>query len=254
MMAYFARQLIDMVAGPLMIALLMTVAGAILWMCRRRGTARWLFIAAAALVYIASLSPVGDALLGPLERRYPPLAATDPLPNAGYVVVLGSSYWPRANASIAAALGEDGLSRIVEGVRILRRLGTAQLVVSGGATQGRSSSALGYAELARELGVDNASLVVLDGSLNTRAEARAIAALTRGDPFILVTSAFHMPRAVRLMEQVKAQPIPAPTGQQTGAGYAHYWNYLAPSSTGLRRTERALHEYLGLAASAVNLD
>jgi uncharacterized SAM-binding protein YcdF (DUF218 family) len=253
MTGYVLRQAIDMLATPMVVAAMVAAVGGILWARGRQRAAGRLFIGAAAVVYIASLLPVGDMLLGHLERQYPPLSESD-LPKVGYVVVLGASYWPRPAATVAAALGEEGLARIVEGVRIARRNGTARLVVSGGAPGGRAPPALGYAQMARELGIDNGSIVVLGESLNTGAEARSIAALTNGEPFLLVTSAYHMPRAVRLMERVNARPIPAPTDQQTGAAYAHYWNYFLPASAGLRRTERAIHEYLGLAASAVNSD
>jgi len=62
-----------------------------------------------------------------------------------------------------------------------------------------------------------------------------------------VTSAYHMPRAVRLMQLAGAHPIPAPTGQlaprQLDFG-ALAW---IPRSGSLHKTERALHEYMGLA-------
>jgi uncharacterized SAM-binding protein YcdF (DUF218 family) len=127
------------------------------------------------------------------------------------------------------------------------------LVVSGGAPPGRVAPALGYAELARGLGVDEASLIVLSAALDTDAEARDVAALVNDEPFLLVTSAYHMPRAVRLMERAGAHPIPAPTGQRVNETAGGRWRGWLPTSGGLRETERALHEYLGLAAIAVGL-
>ena len=196
---------------------------------------------------------MGDALLGPLEREYPPLQDGS-LPAVGYVVVLGSGYEPRDGIPVTAALDEDGLVRIVEGVRLMRRLGAVKLVVSGGAPPGRTPPAFGYAKLARGLGVDDASLVVLSGSLDTSAEARSVAALLGAAPFILVTSAYHMPRAMRLMERAGAHPFPAPTGQLVNESANGGWSSLLPTSGGLGKTERALHEYLGLAALAVGVD
>jgi len=99
----------------------------------------------------------------------------------------------------------------------------------------------------------DASLVVLQSPLDTGAEARAIASLLNGAPFVLVTSAYHMPRAVRLMQRAGQHPIPAATGQRVGAfpGWGlHRW---LPTSAGMRDSEIALHEYLGLAALAVGI-
>ena len=113
--------------------------------------------------------------------------------------------------------------------------------------------ALGYAEFAREFGVNEASIVVLNGSLDTHAEARSVAMLIGAAPFILVTSAYHMPRAMRLMERTGAHAIPAPTGQRVDRSYRR-WGDLVPTASGLSKTEHALHEYLGLAALAAGVD
>lgn len=251
---YLAKKLIGALAMPLAVSTILAAAAVVLWARRRREGATWLLVSAMILVYVSSLVPVGDALLHPLERQYPSLGATGRLPTVGYIVVLGSSYSPRAGISVTGALDEDGLARIVEGVRLARRLGAVRLVVSGGAPAGRVPVARGYAALARELGIDDASMIVLDRPLDTAAEAQAVAALLGDAPFILVTSAYHMPRAVRLMRRAGARPIPAPTGQRAGGPIAHYWSYFLPSSAGLRRTEYALHEYLGLAALAAGVD
>ncbi len=252
-MIYFIKHCVDALAAPLVLALLVAVVAAAFRMRGRRRIAGWLWGSAAAVVYLGAIGPVGDALLGPLEREYPPLRDRS-LPAVGYVVVLGSGYEPRDGIPVTAALDEDGLVRIVEGVRLMRRLGAVRLVVSGGAPPGGTPPAFGYAKLARGLGVDDASLVVLSGSLDTSAEARSVAALLGAAPFILVTSAYHMPRAMRLMERAGAHPFPAPTGQLVNESANVGWGSFLPTSGGLGRTERALHEYLGLAALAVGID
>lgn len=251
---YIARQLLDALTMPLAVALLLGLAAVTSRVSGRRRVASWLFASAAAVAYGASITPVGDALLRPLESKYPPLRWTSTFASVGYVVVLGSGYAPHDDVPVVAALDQQGLARVVEGVRLFRRLKEARLVVSGGAAPGTTASALGYAQLARDLGVDNASLLILDKPRNTEAEARAVAAAMGGARFLLVTSASHMPRAVRLMERAGTHPIAAPTGQQTGAPYAHYWDYFLPSATGLRKTELALHEYRGLAALSMGME
>lgn len=240
-------------ATPLMLALLLGVAGAV---CRVRGgrrSAMWLLCSAAAAVYLGGLVSVGEALLTPLERAYPPLFADAPLQSVDNIVVLGSGFMPRDAIPVTAALDEDGLVRIVEGLRLVRRLPGARLIVSGGAAPGFTPAALGYAELARDFGVANASLVVLQSPRDTGAEARAVASLLGGAPFLLVTSAYHMPRAVRLMQRAGVHPIPAPTGQRVGAFARRGVHRWLPTSAGMRDTELALHEYLGLAALAIGI-
>jgi uncharacterized SAM-binding protein YcdF (DUF218 family) len=153
-------------------------------------------------VYFGSLVSVGEALLTPLESQYPPLGDDAQLRGVGYIVVLGSAYVPRDGIPVTAALSENGLIRIVEGLRLAGHMGNVRLVVSGGAAQGFTPSAFGYAELARQFGVADASLVVLDRPLDTGDEAHAVKSLLGTAPFVLVTSAYHMPRAVRLVHRV----------------------------------------------------
>jgi uncharacterized SAM-binding protein YcdF (DUF218 family) len=250
---HLVKHLVGEFAKPLMIAALISAIAGICRLRGRRRTATWLLASAAAIAYLGAIGLVGDALLNPLERQYSPLR-DESLPAVGYVVVLGGGYESRDGIPVTAALDPDGLARIVEGVRLERRLGAARLVVSGGAPSGEIPSAIGYAALARDLGVDDASLVVLNGSLDTGAEARSVVALIGTAPFILVTSAYHMPRAMRLMERAGARPFPAPTGQLVDGSTNSGWRGLLPTSGGLRKTERALHEYLGLAGLAAGVD
>jgi len=251
-MLYLAKHWIAVLISPLTASFLIVVIGVVCRLSRRPRLARILFIAAAVVVYVGSISVVGDALLAPLEHRYPPLRQDLPPPAAGYVVVLGSGYGPHDGVPITAALDGDGLARVVEAVRLARRLPDARLVVSGGAPPGQSAPALGYAEMARDLGISEASLVVLDRALDTREEAQAIAALVGNAPFILVTSAYHTPRAVQELRLAGVRPIPAPTGQLMGSLNGVIWRAWLPNSDGLRKVERALHEYIGLAALAAH--
>ena len=239
-------------SNPLLLATLLAAVGLALRGLRRRvGT--WFIAVAAGIAYLASTSLVGNALLAPLERSYP---GFDPARSIGVpdIVVLGSGYMPHDQIPATGALDAAGLARIVEGVRLARARPDSRLLVSGGAPAGFAPSALGYAQLAAQLGVERSALVVMDRALDTRQEARAIAAMLGHSPFILVTSAYHMPRAMRLMQLEGANPLAAPTGQLTHTGRGAERFGLIPGSRGLHKTEAALHEYLGLAAISLRLD
>jgi uncharacterized SAM-binding protein YcdF (DUF218 family) len=244
---------VDVVAAPLPIALILCVVAAVCgWRAWRR-SALVLLIVSAAIVFAGGMIPVGNALLRPLEDSYPPLAVAR-LPKVRYVVVLGSGYSPWDDVPTTAALDEEGLRRIVEGVILIRCLPGAKLIVSGGAPDGRAPPALGYALLARDLGVPSSSIVVLDRARDTYAEARAVVARVGSAPFILVTSADHMPRAMWLMRHAGANPIGAPTGQLADVPLSEAgWRIWVPSSGGLLRIQLALHEYLGLAAARLGV-
>ena len=250
---YMVKQFFGALATPLVIALLIAFGAGICRILGRRKIAGILLVSSLAVIYLAAISPVSNALIGALEHRYAPLPENIPLPAVEFVVVLGSGYSPHDGVPVTAALDEDGLVRISEGIRLVRRLKNGHLVVSGGAPPGLAPPALGYVLLAHDLGVDESSLTVLDRALDTDAEASSIFALLDEMPFLLVTSAYHMPRAMRLMERKGAHPIPAPTGQRVNRSAAAGWRSLLPTADGLRKTDRALHEYLGLAAIAAGV-
>src|SRR6478735_4019265 len=248
---FLLKKLIGALLTPLVFASILVTIGCLFRAFRRRRAAATFVFVGVGVVYLSSLDPVGRALLAPLERRYPPLAPSTDLSNVRYVVVLGSSYEPHDSVPVTAALDYAGLTRIVEGVRLAKRLDAARLVVSGG---GRTGSAIGYAELAHDLGISSDAIVVNDTPLDTGEEAKQSARLVGAEPFLLVTSANHMPRAVRLFERAGAHPIPAPPGQRANSSARLGWASLLPDVDGLRDTQTALHEYLGLAALSVGID
>jgi uncharacterized SAM-binding protein YcdF (DUF218 family) len=241
------RDWVELLSGPLTLATLLGAAGALCHWRRRAKLGRWLAASAAVVAYLGASPILGDALLGSLERAYPPLGEGAPVPAVGYIVVLGAGYAPRDSVPVTAALNQAGLVRLVEAIRLMRSLGIGKLVLSGGAPAGLGRSALGYAQLARELGVPESAMVILDEPQNTAAEARAVRNTLGDASFILVTSAGHMPRAMRLMQRAGTHPIAAPTGQMV-VNSSFEWRKLMPNSGGLRKVEGALHEYLGFAA------
>ncbi|AHE97860.1 hypothetical protein THITH_05880 [Thioalkalivibrio paradoxus ARh 1] len=122
------------------------------------------------------------------------------------------------------------------------------MVVSGGSRRtGVKPVAQGYAQAAQALGVPAERIVVLDTPTDTAQEAYAVRdALADGERFFLVTSASRMRHAVRHFERAGLQPIPAPTGFKTGSARVRTLAYWLPSAGNLRKTERVVHETLGL--------
>ena len=138
----------------------------------------------------------------------------------------------------------------MEGLRLLEAMPEARLLVSGASRDAtRLPVALGYAQAAQALGVDPARIVVLDTPVDTAQEAYAVRDVLADDErFFRVTSASHMRRAVRHFERAGLEPIPAPTGFKTGSERVRTLAYWVPSAGNLRKTERAVHETLGLLA------
>jgi uncharacterized SAM-binding protein YcdF (DUF218 family) len=244
------KSLVANLLMPLPVALLLMLVGA--WMAIRG----WRRVGFAALfggfllVFLASWSPVADRWLEPLEHAYSPVLDTGALTGVAAVVVLGSGWEPGQDWPASTRLTESSLYRLTEGLRLLQQLPEAQLVVTGGSRRsGVLPIAQGYAEAARSLGVASDRIVVLDKPTDTAQEAYAVREYLGTEArFLLVTSASHMPRSMRHFERVGLAPIPAPTHFLTGREKANPLRYWVPSADGLRKTERAVYEYLGLLA------
>jgi uncharacterized SAM-binding protein YcdF (DUF218 family) len=235
---------------PLPIALLLVCAGlALRSLAGRRRPGLMLITMGLALSVLASLPPVANALLRPLENRYPAVldaAALQPAPR--YVVVLGSGYHPRAGLPITAELDPTGVVRLTEGVRLFRQLPQTKLILSGGSVHGWPPVADGYALAAAALGVPQAAMILIDSPHDTGEEARALRSRVGSAPLLLVTSAAHMPRAMALARTMGLNAVAAPTDNlvlEPPPGQP--WLPL-PSGAALYKSEAAFHEYVGLLA------
>lgn len=101
-------------------------------------------------------------------------------------------------------------------------------------------------EAALSQGFDPKRVVVESASLDTDDQARLLSPKLAGQDFYLVTSASHMTRAKGLFLRQGARPIPAPTDFRSLAESLRPWDFL-PQARALLDSERAFHEYLGLA-------
>jgi len=207
-----------------------------------------------ALVFAASLRPIGNGLLRPLEYRYPAvLNAASIVPAPDYVAVLGGAFAPNDGLPVTAALEADAVVRLVEAIRLMRQLPRARLLVSGGSVNGNPPSARGYASAALALGVPADLIVVLDSARDTGAEIREIRSLIGASPVLLVTSAAHMPRAMAYCTLAQLHAVAAPAGNRTRPPGSWTVSALVPSGSSLHNSELALHEYLGMLALRIGI-
>ena len=91
-------------------------------------------------------------------------------------------------------------------------------------------------------------MIIEDESKDTKDHPKFIQKIVGNDRFVLVTSASHMPRSIALFKKHGMNPIPAPTDylvkeRQGGISPDMFF----PGADGLRKAERVVHEYFGLA-------
>jgi uncharacterized SAM-binding protein YcdF (DUF218 family) len=147
---------------------------------------------------------------------------------------------------ITSQISNESLTRLVECVRIHRLIRGSKIILSGGAVYNSSSEAGTFAKVAAILNVDARDIVLEEVSRDTEEQARNIRSIVHQDRFILVTSAYHMPRSMVIFEKAGLKPIPAPTNHLVKERQMKSPEDFYPSSMGLSKAEHAMHEYLGL--------
>ena len=234
---------LSVIAALLLLGLLLLLASRL----RRTGTA--LITLGVALLLVLSSSPLSEQIAAPLEYRYQALGETQSLQGVRWIVVLGSGHTTTATLSPNSELNGSALARLNEGLRLQRALPQATLLLSGGAVFDSRSNAAVMAQTAVALGFDRDAIVVEERPRDTAEEAELISAWVDNEPFILVTSALHMPRAIALFERQGSRPIPAPTDYtikyQVGGGDKRPLRWL-PNPSRLQTLQRAWHEHLGM--------
>ncbi|OAL61361.1 hypothetical protein A6R74_16585 [Halomonas sp. ALS9] len=231
---------------------LMAVTFTIGWSIRKLGRHRLggsIMTLAMLLLLLAAWAPVADNLLRPFESKYAAWEQWPEVQDIEAVVVLGGGWQPDRPWSITGRFSEGSGLRLMEGLRLWHQRPDLLLVVSGGGKDSKMTMAHGYAEAAEALGVPSKSIITLVSPNDTAEEAKAVQALFgEGAQVLVVTSASHMPRAMRHFEAAGLAPVAAPThylaDRAEGLGLA-YW---LPSARELRKTERAIYETLGLLA------
>jgi uncharacterized SAM-binding protein YcdF (DUF218 family) len=213
--------------------------------------ASWLAVTSLAFIAIAGLSPLGYGLLLPLEQRFPPWDASHGPPDG--IVVLGGAISPDVSAARGVVKLGDAAERVTATVELARRYPNARIIFSGG------SAALLFDQLpeapfaAKELealGIDRDRITAEDQSRNTVENAvfsRLIANPKPGERWLLVTSAFHMPRAMAVF-RAAGFPVEAYPVDWRTRGPVDLLRLSDSLTEGLARTDTAAHEWVGLAA------
>ena len=190
--------------------------------------------------FLFSFQPFANALLKPLENTYEALIET---PKVQYVLVLGSEHRSDDDLSITSQVKGIAINRLVEGIRHYKNLENAKLIVSGYGGFDKNSHAFMQEKLAISLGVNQADIIRLDTPKDTQEEAVETKKIILDNRVILVTSAFHMKRAAMLFKKEGLNIIPSPTNHLSYKATS-LSSYIEASN--IRKSEMAIHEYLGL--------
>jgi uncharacterized SAM-binding protein YcdF (DUF218 family) len=230
--------------------------GALLLFTRFAALGRKLVFASVVLLAICGFLPVGNMLLVPLEQRFPPWDDTRGAPDG--IIVLGGSIDPELSAAHGVTVFKGSVDRIIAAAGLAHRYPNARIVFSGGSANLVSDDSAKEADYAvsvfESLGIASNRLIVERRSRNTQENAefsKALVSPKAGERWLLVTSAYHMPRSIGVFRKAGFAVEPYPADWRTG-GRMDRLGFSTFASEGLDHTDSALREWMGLAAYRIS--
>lgn len=193
-------------------------------------------IGSALFLYLISIVPVKDILISPLEQSF---SVTEKL-NADVIVILGGGSYN------SGFLKEDSLNRLFTGYLLHKKTGLP-IILSGGSSDKRLSDSQIMGKILREIGVDNSMIIEESRSRNTSENALYTLEICKKKGFsrlILVTSAYHMKRSVKIFQKTGLTIIPYPTDFKADRKYSIY-SFL-PQISSFTNSTKAIREYISL--------
>ena len=228
------------------------VLGMALLATRLAWLGRKLLVVSIVLLVVCGFSPVGNLLLYPLEERFPVWDAARGAPDG--IVVLGGGIDPDPSAARGEAVFSSSAGRLIAAAALAHRYPNLRIVYSGGSSNVTGDTSIKEADYAvavfEGLGISRDRLILERQSRNTFENAgfsKAVAMPKPGERWLLVTSAFHMPRSIGVFRKVGFAVEAYPVDWRLG-GRADLTRFSTVSVGGLWRTDLALREWMGLVA------
>ena len=168
MFFFVVSKIAEIFISPINAGLILAASGVALLFTRFAKTGRVLAAAAVGALLVIAVSPLADALMAPLENRFPAPPADAPAPDG--VIILGGAVDEHITASRGRAAVNDAAERLFALVELARLYPRARIVFTGGTaalTGSRQTEAHAVRLLMREIGFDPDRVIYEDRSRNT---------------------------------------------------------------------------------------
>ncbi|MCD2184005.1 YdcF family protein [Rhizobium sp. GN54] len=250
-MSYYASKFFWLAAQPLSLAFFAIVVAILFgWFGRRRLQAAFMLLSA-AILFVTLYTSAGTVMLQALEDRF--ARSTLPVGGPRCIIVLGGSFEAEVIAARGGVEMNQAGDRFVETLRLLQAYPEARVLVSGGdgSFSGRyAGDATVSAAFFAAYGISPVRLIQEETSRTTFENVentRDLLVQNGLDDCLLVTSAFHMPRAMGLFRKAGLDVVPWPTDYRTSGMASLQLDFTQPSSNA-QLTTTALREWIGLTA------
>lgn len=244
----FAAKIAWLLAQPLIVILILLLAGTAARLIGWFQLGSILSFSGVILLLVSAVTPLGTILLAFLEDRFP--QPNFPKDVAG-IVVLGGALDTAATRTRGHPELNEAADRMTQTLSLAARYPSAKILFTGGITvlsTGDISEAAAAEDFFREQGLAPGRLILESRARDTYENATLSLALAKpktGENWLLVTSAFHMPRSVGCFRKAGFPVIPFPVDFRTSGTTGKFGVSLA-SLTNTARLHLALREYLGL--------
>jgi len=223
-------KILEMFLLPSVFVLVLILIGIILIFRKKRGKlGKILIILGILLYYLFSITPVADLIISPLEKQYQPVQKEELNKADKIVLLLGGK--------------ESDVLRASEVLR-LYNLQSAIIISGRDPLSPKIEEAKEVKDFLVERGIPSENIILEDKSRNTFESAKNIKEILDDEPFFLVTSAYHLPRAIETFQKARTNPIPAPADFKIEKNYDILDFF--PDAQNLRNSDIALHEYFGI--------
>lgn len=220
------------VAQPLTLALIVNILAFLTLLTGRRKLAGFLSLLAGTILFVVLFTSIGAWSLQQLEARYPrPTLATPP----ACMIVLGGAFDVEVTAGRGGMEMNQAADRFIEAARLARLYPEAKILVSGG-DGSFSGDYKGDADLSpayfEAMGVEPSRIIRETASRNTAenvGETRALLEANHIADCLLITSAYHMPRAKALFDQAGMATVPWPSDYRSSGRVELRLDFTQPS-------------------------
>ena len=248
-MYFVLSKILGFFANPSNLVIGCGLLGIVLLATRFARSGRRLIAASLIALAIMGFSPLGNTLMILLEQRFPPWDAARGAPDG--IVVLGGGIKPDVSAARDDVVLTAAGTRITATAALARRYPKARIIYSGGTgalIYPEGNEAQSAVQIFASLGIPHSRLMIEDRSRNTAENAafsRRLAMPRPGERWLLVTSAYHMPRAIGSFRAAGFAVEAYPCDWRT-RGRVDLARPFSALDEGLKRTDIATREWVGL--------
>ncbi|MCL4476400.1 MAG: YdcF family protein [Nitrospirae bacterium] len=213
---------------------------------RRNAKAASVNLFLGCLLWLFSTSPVADTMLRGLEYE----SAIPQSPKGDVIILLGGGAYDNVpDLSGAGSPSEEMMGRLITAARLQKRLNIPIIVSGGKVFKEREAEAPIVKRFLVDLGVPAGMIITEEKSRDTMENARnTVEICTRlgyHQP-LLVTSAYHMRRAVLSFRKTGWEVVPFPADFRAIPGRRYGWQDYVPVMSDLKNSSLAMKEYAGL--------